>query len=175
MFARALCVIVNFAARKGLAESGAEHSAEIPSTQHRKQSARPTGVRGETYASWYLRRHGYVLVARNYTMLGMKGEIDMIGFDGEVLAFIEVETRAATDRDRPTPEEAMNAKKHGHLTRMGRQFLRTRRMDSASCRFDVLVIETGTRTRPVIRLPKGAFVPDSSAHHSNVQGSKWVA
>jgi putative endonuclease len=103
------------------------------------------------------------MVARNYTMPGMKGEIDMIGFDGAVLAFVEVKTRVATDRDRPTTEEAVNAEKRGHPTRMARQFLRARRMDPASCRFDVLAVETGTHT--AIRLHKGAFVP----------GSNWVA
>jgi hypothetical protein len=42
--------IVDFAARKGLADSSAKNSL--------KQQARQTGVRGETYAYWYLRRHG---------------------------------------------------------------------------------------------------------------------
>jgi len=58
-----------------------------------KQRARRTGIRGETYAYWYLRRHGYVLVARNYRSPGIKGEIDMIGYDGPVLAFVEAKTR----------------------------------------------------------------------------------
>jgi hypothetical protein len=58
MFARAIFAIVNFAARKGLAESGAGYPSEISSKPNRKQSARRTGVRGETYAYWYLRRHG---------------------------------------------------------------------------------------------------------------------
>jgi hypothetical protein len=31
----------------------------------KKLEARRTGVRGETYAYWYLRRNGYVFVARN--------------------------------------------------------------------------------------------------------------
>jgi len=30
----------------------------------RKHVARRTGIRGETYAYWYLRRHGYIFVAR---------------------------------------------------------------------------------------------------------------
>ena len=50
MFARAISAIVDFAARKGLAEAGAEHSSEIPTKQNRNESARRTGVRGETYA-----------------------------------------------------------------------------------------------------------------------------
>lgn len=157
MFARLVFALVNFAARKGLAESEAGSSAESSS----KQRARRTGLRGETYAYWYLRRHGYVLVARNYTLPSIKGEIDMIGYDGPVLAFVEVKTRSATDRDHPDPEQAVNAEKRRHLARVARQFLRSRRAESGPWRFDVIAIETRAGMRPVVRLHKGAFIPDS--------------
>jgi putative endonuclease len=140
---------VDFAARKGLADARAEDSA--------KEQARRTGVRGETYAYWYLRRHGYILVARNYTAPGIKGEIDMVGYDGSVLAFVEVKTRSTSDPNQPKPEEAVNWEKRRNLTRMARQFLRARRVDEASCRFDVLAIETKPGAKPTIRLHKGAF------------------
>lgn len=61
MVARLIFAIVNFAARKGLSESNDANSQEITL----KQQARRTGIRGETYAYWYLRRHGYTMVARN--------------------------------------------------------------------------------------------------------------
>ena len=64
--------------------------ARPPATQ---AIARRTGIRGETFAYWYLRRHGYIIIARNFTVPGMKGEIDLVGYDGAVLAFIEVKTR----------------------------------------------------------------------------------
>jgi Holliday junction resolvase-like predicted endonuclease len=54
----------------------------------------------------------------------------------------------------------VNAEKRGPLTRMARQFVRTRKMNSASCRFDMLAIETSADTGPEIRLPKGAFIPE---------------
>src|SRR5271163_3933514 len=110
MLARLMFAAVDFAARKGLADAHAEGSA--------KEQARRTGVRGETYAYWYLRRHGYILVARNYTAPGIKGEIDMVGYDGQTLAFVEVKTRTIVVPARPsqspqssrpaplTPEEA---------------------------------------------------------------------
>jgi hypothetical protein len=56
--------VVRWAARRGLREDG-ESSGE-----ERKHEARRTGVRGETYAYWYLRRLGYVFVARNYMPRG---------------------------------------------------------------------------------------------------------
>jgi putative endonuclease len=149
--------IVDFAARKGLSEPGPEDSPESSP----RQRARRTGVRGETYAYWYLRRHGYVIVARNYTLPGVKGEIDMVGYDGPMLAFVEVKTRAAIEPGQPRPEEAVNREKRRHLVRVARHFSRTRRVEFTSCRFDVLAIEAGAGARPAVRLHKGAFTPDS--------------
>jgi putative endonuclease len=152
---------VDFAARKGLAEPPAPESSP-------KDRARRTGIRGETYAYWYLRRHGYTLIARNYTSPGIKGEIDMVGYDGATLAFVEVKTRvfekpglvaAATQ---PRPEEAVNQDKRRNLKRMAHQFLRARRVDPSTCRFDVLAIESRAGAPPVIRLHKGAFAAEFS-------------
>ena len=158
MFARVMFAVVDFAARKGLADANVANSADSSP----KQKARRTGVRGETYAYWYLRRHGYVLVARNYTSPGIKGELDMVGYDGPVLAFVEVKTRAVSGREQPTPEEAVNAEKRRFIVRMARQFLRTRRAETAPHRFDVLAIETRAGARPIVRLHKGAFVPETT-------------
>ena len=105
-----------------------------------------------------------MLVARNYTVPGMKGEIDMVGYDGRVLAFVEVKTRSATHAQ-STPEEAVNADKRRNLARMARQFLRARRIDSAPCRFDVLAIETRAGAPPVVRLHKGAFGMAAESSH----------
>jgi putative endonuclease len=158
MFARFMFAVVDFAARKGLADANVPNSADSSP----KQQARRTGVRGETYAYWYLRRHGYVLVARNYTSPGIKGELDMVGYDGPILAFVEVKTRAVSGREQPTPEEAVNADKRRFITRMARQFLRTRRAEGVPHRFDVLAIETRAGSRPEVRLHKGAFVPETT-------------
>jgi putative endonuclease len=158
MFARFMFAVVDFAARKGLADANVANSADSSP----KQQARRTGVRGETYAYWYLRRHGYVLVARNYTSPGIKGELDVVGYDGPVLAFVEVKTRAVSGREQPTPEEAVNADKRRFIARMARQFRRTRRAESAPYRFDVLAIETRAGSRPEVRLHKGAFVPETT-------------
>jgi putative endonuclease len=161
LIARLMFAMVKFAARKGLTEPLAAESAPMDA----RLRARRTGVRGETYAYWYLRRHRYVMVARNYTAPGLKGEIDMVGYDGPVLAFVEVKTRAATRADLPRPEEAVNAEKEHHLARMAGQFLRVRKLDGVPHRFDVIAIETRPGTRPVLRLHKGAFT-------SGQQGSR---
>ncbi len=160
MFARLIFAFVQFSARKGLAETPAEDSSRA-SVASPKEDARRTGIRGETYAYWYLRRHGYTLVARNYTFPGFKGEIDMAGYDGSVLAFVEVKTRSIVEPLHggaavPSPEEAVDSEKRRNLVRMARQFLRTRRIESAH-RFDVLAIETRRGVPPEVRLHKDAF------------------
>src|SRR5215472_10343797 len=54
-----------------------------------------TGRRGEEDAYFYLRRLGYVMVARNFRLPGRRGEIDLIGWEDDVLCFIEVKTRTS--------------------------------------------------------------------------------
>lgn len=81
IIARLIFQAVHWAARKGLRDGDA------PSPEAKKHRARQTGIRGETYAYWYLRGHGYVFVARNFTPRASKGEIDMVGYDGKTLAF----------------------------------------------------------------------------------------
>ena len=159
MIARLMFAIVNFAARKGLTEAAAEDGAQTAA----RMRARQTGVRGETYAYWFLRRHRYVMVARNYTAPGLKGEIDMVGYDGGVLAFVEVKTRTSAQPEQPRPEVAVNAEKERNLARMAGQFLRARRLEDIPYRFDVVAIESRTGARPVLRLHKGAFTSSPQA------------
>lgn len=153
VLARAIFGLVNWAARKGLAESSAV-AARTAAAGHK---ARRTGVRGETYAYWYLRRSGYVMVARNFTVRGIKGEIDLVGYDGKTLAFVEVKTRTTLREDAGSPEDAVTSEKHRHLSRMARQFLREYRANSVPFRFDILAIEAPPGQRPAVRLHKGAF------------------
>ncbi len=154
IFSRVMFLLVDWAARRGLAP-------DLPSTGlAAKQQAKHKGIRGETYAYWYLRRHGYVFVARNYTVSGLKGEIDLIGYDGPVLAFVEVKTRA-TDATKPAaagkPEEAVTLDKRRVISRMARRFLSERHIPEVAFRFDVLAIEAAPARRPVVRLHKDAF------------------
>jgi hypothetical protein len=99
---------VRWAARKGLRGEREDFSMEPeppkPTNAGKRMAARKleagrTGVRRETYAYWYLRRKGYVFVARNYIPRGAKGEIDLIGYDGKTLAFVEVRTRTERRHD----------------------------------------------------------------------------
>jgi len=174
LFARAVFGIVNLRARRGLSSPDANESNsretredqasadEINLAANRK--ARRTGVRGETFAYWYLRRHGYVIVSRNFMVSGMKGEIDLAGYDGKVLAFIEVKTRTsgAEETVKPgerkiLPEDAMTAAKRHSLVRVAKMFMAEWRIKDAACRFDVLAIESQPGKSPVVRLHKDCF------------------
>ncbi len=152
ILAIAVFSLVDWAARKGLAESSA--AATPAEAGHR---ARRTGVRGETYAYWYLRRNGYVMIARNFSSRGMKGEIDLVGYDGATLAFVEVKTRTSPRDKFGSPEDAVTADKRLHLSKMASQFRREYRAEKVPFRFDILAIEAAPGRRPAVRLHKGAF------------------
>src|ERR1035438_658247 len=62
-----------------------------------------TGTDGEDAAFFYLRRKGYVVVARRWSCGDRPGDIDLIAWQGPMLCFIEVKTRTARDM---TPAEA---------------------------------------------------------------------
>jgi putative endonuclease len=149
MIANLMFSILTYAAKTGVKAARLEAAS--------RQVARQTGVKCETYAYWYLRRQGYIPVARNYTVAGIKGEIDIVAYDGPVLVFVEVKTRSASAPWQVRPEEAVNHDKRRNLSRMARQFLRSRRMEAAICRIDVLAIETRPGEKPTVLLRKDAF------------------
>jgi putative endonuclease len=157
VFSRLIFGVVEWAARNGLAAEVPPTNAARPTGEEKGMARRRTGVRGETFAYWYLRRHGYTIVARNFTATGCKGEIDLVGYDGAVLAFVEVKTRTGEFAVGGSPEEAVTAEKRHNLSRMARQFLEQRRVREAVWRFDVVAIESRPGRRPTVRLHKDAF------------------
>ena len=98
-----------------------------------------TGRRGEEAAYFHLRRAGYVMVARNYRSPNHRGEIDLIGWDRDVLVFIEVKTR--TTHDVKPAEAAVDRDKQRSLAAVGRDYLRHCHFPPrGQWRFDVLSI-----------------------------------
>src|SRR2546421_10619705 len=126
---------VHWAARRGLRQ------AESFSSDAKKQEARRTGVRGETYAYWYLRRQRYIFVARNYTPRGIKGEIDLVGYDGKTLAFVEVRTRTIREDLSALPELSITREKQHVMVRTTQRFLAERLVGERLCRVDVMAID----------------------------------
>jgi putative endonuclease len=114
-----------------------------------------TGRRGEEDAYFYLRRRGYTIIARNYRSPHHRGELDLVGWERDVLCFIEVKTR--TTRDVKPAEAAVDRDKQRELSLVARDFLR---QTPTLCpwRFDVLAVyyERGYR-RPSFELFQNAF------------------
>jgi len=113
-----------------------------------------TGRRGEEEAYFYLRRQGYVMIARNYRSPRSRSELDLVGWDGDTLCFVEVKTR--TTRDVKPAEAAVDAEKQRDLSRVAREFLRKNKNNPAF-RFDIVSIYYEPGQEPQIELFKNAF------------------
>jgi putative endonuclease len=153
IFSNLMFYAVRWGARRGLRDDGS------PAAEQRKETARRTGVRGETYGYWYLPRHGYVFVAKNYIPRGAKGELDLVGYDGKTLAFVEIRTRTVREKDCASPELSVTSTKQAALVRTAHRFLADRHLNDCPCRFDVLAIDNIPGQLPAVRLHKDAFSP----------------
>ncbi len=112
------------------------------------------GIRGEEAAFFYLQRQGYVITARSWRSHRYAGDIDLIGWDGDCLCFIEVKTR--TTRDVASAESAVDERKRTTLRKMARHYMR-QLPAPAAMRFDVLAIYFETGKPADFTLFKSAF------------------
>jgi putative endonuclease len=96
-----------------------------------------TGRRGEEAAYFHLRKLGYTMVARNFRSPRCRGEIDLIGWEGDVLCFVEVKTR--TTLDVKPGEAAVDRHKRRMVAAVVREYLR-RFPHSCQWRFDVVSV-----------------------------------
>jgi putative endonuclease len=110
-----------------------------------------TGRRGEEDACFHLRKLGYIIVARNFRSPRRRGEIDLIGWDGDQLCFIEVKTR--TSHAVKPAEAAVDSAKQRELAAMATEYLRQAKI-SAPTRFDILSIYYEGASRPTFELFK---------------------
>jgi putative endonuclease len=60
-----------------------------------RYAAEKRGRGAETLACWYLRLHGWRILARRARIAG--GEVDIVARRGRTLAFVEVKARATAD------------------------------------------------------------------------------
>jgi putative endonuclease len=101
------------------------------------------GRRGEDEACFHLRKQGYVMVARNFRSPRRRGEIDLIGWDGDVLCFIEVKTR--TTHDVKPAEAAVDVHKRREVAAVARDY-RRHLPDGCQWRFDVVSVYVDSRS-----------------------------
>lgn len=96
------------------------------------------GRNGEDAAYWHLREHGFTMVEKNYRPDGLRGEIDLIGWEGGVLVFVEVKTRQSTGV--MLPEAAIDRDKQRNLIAAARQYRRHAKLMTRPYRFDVVSV-----------------------------------
>jgi putative endonuclease len=104
------------------------------------------GRRGEALAADYLCARGYELVASNFkTGVGrnrrgtvVQAEIDLVAYDGPVLCFIEVKTRASDWY--AAPEANVDLRKQRQITRAARAYRRLLGLQNAPRRYDVVAV-----------------------------------
>ena len=94
------------------------------------------------------------MVARNYRSPRSRSELDLVGWDGEVLCFIEVKTR--TTRDVQPAEAAVDQEKRRDLSSVAREFLRKTK-GNPPFRFDIVSIYFEPGVAPQIELFRDAF------------------
>ena len=127
-----------------------------------------TGRHGEMEAYFHLRSLGYRIIAANVRLPFDRGEIDLIGWDGGTLCFIEVKTRSHADFAPPSAAVDLAKKRHirsvarGYLRRIGGQA-------KPHCRFDVVsIVLPADGGEPDITVHKGAFTWEATR-----PGSYW--
>ena len=104
------------------------------------------GKLGEAFAAAYLEQNGYHLVAANFTLpVGrnrreavITAELDLVAYDGPVLCFVEVKTRAS-DWFAP-PEANVDRHKRRQIARAAREYRQMFGLDDEPYRFDVVTI-----------------------------------
>ena len=116
------------------------------------------GTLGEEDVYFHLRKLGYKMVARNYRTPRCRGEIDLIGWDQDVLCFIEVKTR--TSHDVKPPEAAVDWHKRREIAAVAREY-RQRLSPSCQWRFDIVSVYYERLTsRPQIEVFRNASLAE---------------
>jgi putative endonuclease len=99
-------------------------------------SEQETGDWGEALVADHLGAQGYSVLARNYEC--SRGEVDLIAERGEVLAFVEVKTRATDIFG--DPEEVVTRGKRWRIVRAALHFLTRHQIHDRVVRFDVVAV-----------------------------------
>ena len=135
------------------------HASDLLTVRLKRRELGPDhlelGWRGEEAAFFYLRRQGYVVVARGWRTARARGDLDLVAWKDEILCFIEVKTRSS--RNVATAESAVDHDKVQVLRRIARQYLLAVPDTPDQVRFDVLSIYYEGQKAADIQLFRGAF------------------
>lgn len=95
------------------------------------------GKHAETLAVWYLRLHGYEILARNFR--SRFGEIDIIAKKLGTVAFVEVKARS--EKMLAPPSCAVNDLKQQKIIKTAYHYITRYRLFDCDMSFDVIEIE----------------------------------
>jgi putative endonuclease len=112
------------------------------------------GVWGEKLAERMLEGKGYRILGRR-VRVGTRDELDLVARSGDVLVFVEVNTRAGEEFGRPI-ESVDRAKRHA-LSRAAIRYLKKLRRRPDYFRFDVVEVIGQPPADPEIRHIENAF------------------
>jgi putative endonuclease len=101
-----------------------------------------TGRVGEEAGFFHLRSVGFTVIAKGWTSGKAPGDLDLVGWDGDTLCFVEVKTR--TRRDFATAESAVDRGKRRSLRRLAGHYLR-QLPEGTPTRFDILSVYLNAR------------------------------
>ena len=120
------------------------------------RSPQPLGKRGEDVAARFLKRRGYLIVARGQR--DMLGELDLVAIDQRTIVFVEVKTRKSHHAGHPA--EAVGEAKQRRLTRLALGYLKRHDLLEYQARFDVVAVTwPDSDQRPTIEHFCNAFAP----------------
>jgi len=102
-----------------------------------------------------LRQKGMTIVARNYRPRSGAGEIDLVGWEGDRLVFVEVKSRRGEEFG--SPDRAVDREKREALVRAARDYARRANVPWERVRFDV--VNAVLADVPQLRHLPGAFKP----------------
>lgn len=111
------------------------------------------GAHGEELAAQYLRAAGMEIVERNWRC--RYGELDLIGRDAGVTAFVEVKTRSGLKFG--IPAEAVTFTKQQRIRRLALLWLNEQQGPWRQIRFDVVSVLVQPESDPVIEHLKAVF------------------
>ncbi len=138
------------------------------------------GQQGERLAAKFLEGAGYRLVAANFhipvgrSLRGtiVRAEIDLIAYDGPVLCFIEVKTRASDWF--AAPEANVDLRKQRQIARAARAYRRIFGLTGAAYRYDVVAVTLEPAGRPAGDAAASSPAPASQPPRLELLRNFWT-
>jgi len=147
------------------------------------QSALPAphfelGRRGESLAIEHLEQAGYQIVAANFSLpigrnrrdVVVNAELDIVAYDGPVLCFVEVKTRAS-DEFAP-PQANVDLRKRRQIARAALAYRRMLGLVGVAYRYDVVTVVLADTERPRIQLIRN-FWRDETRRRRSSYNAHW--